>query len=62
MALTHFEVVVALRRRDASASDDAIQVATIDPGKGWQVRKWDGFEAKWRPAGHPTLVVIGTRE
>ncbi len=53
-ALSHFEVVVALR-----ASADDHRVVTIDPGGGWQVRSWADLDAEWKPAGRPALVVLG---
>lgn len=53
-ALSHYEVVVALR-----ASDDGHQVVTIDPAGGWQVRPWTELDAEWKPAGRPALVVLG---
>jgi ABC-type bacteriocin/lantibiotic exporter with double-glycine peptidase domain len=53
-ALSHYEVVVALR-----ASADGRQVVTIDPAGGWQVRNWTDLDAEWKPAGRPALVVLG---
>ena len=54
-ALSHFEVVIALRRSD----DKVVEVVTIDPGSGWLLRPWSDFEAEWTPAANSTLVVIG---
>jgi ABC-type bacteriocin/lantibiotic exporter with double-glycine peptidase domain len=56
-ALSHFEVVVALRA--APESNDQ-QVVTIDPAGGWQVRSWTDLDREWKPAGRPALVVLGT--
>jgi len=50
--LSHYEVVVAVN----PAKD---QFATIDPSTGWRARSWADLDAEWRPAGHPTLVVLG---
>ncbi|MFO0744233.1 MAG: hypothetical protein U1F43_00975 [Myxococcota bacterium] len=52
--MSHFEVVVALR---PSATGD--EVVTIDPGRGWPVRRWADLDAEWEPAGRPALVVVG---
>ncbi|MFO0745101.1 MAG: cysteine peptidase family C39 domain-containing protein [Myxococcota bacterium] len=55
-AISHYEVVVAMRPDDGS-------VATIDPaGEGdgaWLTRRWSDLEAEWKPAGRPALVVLG---
>lgn len=51
-AVHHYEVVVAML-----ASGD--QFATIDPASGWRARSWAALDAEWRPAGRPTLVVLG---
>lgn len=51
-ALSHFEVIVAAR-------PDQGQFATLDPATGWRVRSWLDLDAEWRPAGRPTLVVLG---
>jgi ABC-type bacteriocin/lantibiotic exporter with double-glycine peptidase domain len=56
-ALSHYEVVVALR-----ASDGGHEVVTIDPAGGWQVRQWTDLDAEWEPAGRPALVVLGPSE
>ena len=53
-ALSHYEVVVALR-----ASADDPRIVTIDPAGGWQVRTWTDLDAEWKPAGRPALVVLG---
>ena len=54
--LGHYEVVVGVR-----TADD--QFATIDPasaGNGMRVRSWAALSSEWKPAGFPTLVVVGT--
>jgi len=56
-ALSHYEVVVALRAAPDSHGDR--QVVTIDPAGGWQVRTWTDLDAEWKPAGRPALVVLG---
>jgi ABC-type bacteriocin/lantibiotic exporter with double-glycine peptidase domain len=58
-AISHYEVVVALR---ASPGSDDREVVTIDPGGGWQVRKWKDLDAEWKPAGRPALVVLGPED
>ena len=51
-ALSHYEVIVAVHPvRD--------QFVTIDPATGWRSRSWADLDAEWRPAGRPTLVVLG---
>lgn len=59
--LSHYEVVVALRAPPEGAKKRGVEIVTIDPGGGWQVRTWKQFEAEWKPAGRPALVVVGTR-
>jgi len=51
-AMSHYEVVVAVHPEDG-------RFATIDPAGGWRVRTWAALDAEWRPAGRPTLVVLG---
>lgn len=51
-ALSHYEVVVATHPADGL-------FVTIDPARGWRSRSWADFDAEWRSAGRPTLVVIG---
>lgn len=51
-ALSHFEVVVAVHPVDG-------RFVTIDPASGWRARTWEALDAEWRPAGRPTLVVLG---
>lgn len=53
-AQSHFEVVVAVHLVDG-------QFMTIDPANGWRTRSWADLDAEWRPAGRPTLVVLGPR-
>ena len=52
-ALQHYEVVTAVHEVDH-------RIVSIDPASGWRVRSWADFEAEWRPAGAPALVVVGT--
>jgi ABC-type bacteriocin/lantibiotic exporter with double-glycine peptidase domain len=53
-ALAHFEVVVAIDRRDGT-------VVTLDPATGKQMRRTrDVLETEWKAAGYATLVVVGT--
>ena len=52
-AQSHYEVIVAM-----GTTDDGPFV-TIDPARGWRVRRWVDLDAEWRPAGRPTLVVVG---
>jgi ABC-type bacteriocin/lantibiotic exporter with double-glycine peptidase domain len=49
-AVSHYEVVVAER---------GDEIVTIDPAAGWRVRSWAAFDAEWRPAAYPALVVLG---
>lgn len=49
---SHYEVIVGVH----PASD---QFVTINPAKGWRTRSWTDLDAEWRPAGRPTLVVLG---
>ncbi len=51
-AQSHYEVVVAVHPTD-------LQFVTIDPANGWRARSWADLDAEWRPAGRPTLVVLG---
>ncbi|MEZ4365232.1 MAG: cysteine peptidase family C39 domain-containing protein [Kofleriaceae bacterium] len=53
-AQRHYEVVVAVRGRD-----EALELVTIDPARGWRHRTWADLEREWLPAGHPTMVVLG---
>ena len=55
--LSHYEVVVGVRTGNE-------QFATIDPGSagnGMRVRTWAALESEWKPAGFPTLVVVGAQ-
>jgi ABC-type bacteriocin/lantibiotic exporter with double-glycine peptidase domain len=53
-AISHYEVVVALDRRDGT-------VVTLDPATGTYMRRTrDVLEAEWKAAGYATLVVVGT--
>lgn len=49
---SHYEVIVG-----AHLAND--QFVTINPAKGWRTRSWAELDAEWRPAGRPTLVVLG---
>lgn len=49
---SHYEVIVAVH-------PDTDQFVTINPSKGWRTRSWAALDAEWRPAGRPTLVVLG---
>jgi ABC-type bacteriocin/lantibiotic exporter with double-glycine peptidase domain len=51
-AVSHYEVVVAMR---------GDEIVTLDPAAGWRVRTWASLEAEWRPAAYPALVVLGPR-
>jgi ABC-type bacteriocin/lantibiotic exporter with double-glycine peptidase domain len=51
-AVSHYEVVVAMR---------GDEIVTLDPAAGWRVRTWGSLEAEWRPAAYPALVVLGRR-
>jgi len=57
--LSHFEVVIAMRKKPADKPKGELEIVTIDPGSGWQVRTWKEFEREWKPAGRPALVVVG---
>lgn len=35
------------------------QFVLLDPGSGLRVRSWTDLDAAWRPAGRPTLIVLG---
>lgn len=48
----HYEVIVAVH-----PTHD--QFVTIDPATGWRARSWQDLDAEWRPAGRPTLIVLG---
>lgn len=53
-ALAHYEVVIAIDRRDGT-------VVTVDPSTGQHMqRSRDVLEAEWKAAGYATLVVVGT--
>lgn len=49
---SHYEVIVAVHPIDG-------RFVTIDSANGWRARSWADLDAEWRPAGRPTLVVIG---
>jgi ABC-type bacteriocin/lantibiotic exporter with double-glycine peptidase domain len=49
---SHYEVLVAVHPADG-------RFVTIDPAGGWRARSWADLDAEWRPAGRPTLVVLG---
>jgi ABC-type bacteriocin/lantibiotic exporter with double-glycine peptidase domain len=51
-AVSHYEVVVAMR---------GDEIVTLDPAAGWRVRTWDSLQGEWRAAGYPALVVLGPR-
>jgi ABC-type bacteriocin/lantibiotic exporter with double-glycine peptidase domain len=52
---SHYEVVVAYNPRDGS-------VVTLDPASGsFLSRSKQVLDLEWKPAGYPTLVVIGDR-
>lgn len=51
-AVSHYEVVVATR---------GDEIVTLDPAAGWRVRSWNAFDAEWRLAKYPALVVLGPR-
>jgi ABC-type bacteriocin/lantibiotic exporter with double-glycine peptidase domain len=51
-AVSHYEVVVAMR---------GTEIVTLDPAAGWRVRSWTSFDAEWRAAKYPALVVLGPR-
>ena len=48
--MSHYEVVVAAR---------GDEIVTLDPAAGWRVRSWKAFDAEWRLAAYPALVVLG---
>lgn len=53
-ALAHYEVVIAIDRRDGT-------VVTVDPSTGRHMqRSRNVLEAEWKAAGYATLVVVGT--
>jgi ABC-type bacteriocin/lantibiotic exporter with double-glycine peptidase domain len=49
-AVSHYEVVVATR---------GDKIVTLDPAAGLRVRTWASFDAEWRAAKRPALVVLG---
>jgi ABC-type bacteriocin/lantibiotic exporter with double-glycine peptidase domain len=49
-AVSHYEVVVAMR---------GDEIVTLDPAAGWRVRTWATFDAEWNVAKYPALVVLG---
>lgn len=49
-AVSHYEVVVAMR---------GDELVTLDPAAGYRVRTWAAFEAEWKPAAYSALVVLG---
>jgi ABC-type bacteriocin/lantibiotic exporter with double-glycine peptidase domain len=51
---SHYEVIVGVH-----PSDDTFM--TIDPAVGWRSYRWSALDAEWKPAGRPTLVVLGPR-
>ncbi len=57
--LSHFEVVMAMRKKPVDNAKGELEIVTIDPGSGWQVRTWKDFEREWKPAGRAALVVVG---
>jgi len=64
--LSHFEVVIAMRKKPNTKGKEQVEIVTIDPGSetasGWQVRTWPELEREWKPAGRPALVVVGTSD
>ena len=54
-ALTHYEVVVGLHRRER-------RVVTMDPARGWREWRWSEFDRLWSPARHLALVCFKTEE
>lgn len=51
-AVSHYEVVVAIR---------GDEIATLDPAAGLRVRSRASLDAEWRPASSPALIVLGPR-
>lgn len=51
-AVSHYEVVVAMR---------GDEIVTLDPAAGWRVRTWASFDREWRAAKYPALVVLGPK-
>jgi ABC-type bacteriocin/lantibiotic exporter with double-glycine peptidase domain len=49
-AVSHYEVVVAMR---------GDEIVTLDPAAGWRVRTWTSFDDEWRAAKYPALIVLG---
>jgi ABC-type bacteriocin/lantibiotic exporter with double-glycine peptidase domain len=49
-AVSHYEVVVAMR---------GDEIVTLDPAAGLRIRTWTSFDAEWRAAKYPALVVLG---
>ncbi len=50
-ALAHYEVVVAIDRRDR-------RLLTLDPGRGLREDSLEGFAREWAPTGRVTLIVL----
>ncbi|HVV48784.1 MAG TPA: cysteine peptidase family C39 domain-containing protein [Polyangia bacterium] len=50
-ALAHYEVVVAIDRRDR-------RLLTLDPGRGLREDTLEGFAREWAPTGRVTLIVF----
>ena len=50
-ALAHYEVVVAIDRRDR-------RLLTLDPGRGLREESLEGFAREWVPTGRVTLIVF----
>jgi ABC-type bacteriocin/lantibiotic exporter with double-glycine peptidase domain len=50
-ALAHYEVVVAIDRRDG-------RLLTLDPGRGLREDSLAGFAREWAPTGRVTLIVF----
>lgn len=51
-AISHYEVVVAIR---------GDEVVTLDPAAGLRVRTRSSLKSEWSAAGFPALVVLGSR-
>ena len=50
-ALAHYEVVVAVDRRDR-------RLLTLDPGRGLSENSLEAFAREWAPTGRVTLIVF----
>jgi ABC-type bacteriocin/lantibiotic exporter with double-glycine peptidase domain len=50
-ALAHYEVVVAIDRRDH-------RLLTLDPARGMSENSLEGFAREWAPTGQVTLIVF----